>query len=163
MRRFHLIGEKPLIFGQTIFQSVLERLEADEAERFREDEPVITIRGLNSSFVAHDPGRTDFGPDIFSNLQSAYFAYSSDDLGEQTAKAPTPVKPAHLNRLQLAEIARDLDLNAQDTLETLARKRRAFAQENHPDVIPEEWRESANIRMKLANLLIDEAQKQLIK
>ena len=152
-----------LIFGQTIFQSVLERLEADEAARILEDTPIIAIRGLSSGFVAQDPGRAYSGPDTYSNLQLAYFAYSSDEHGEQNAKPEPPVKPAHLNRLRLAEIARDLDLNANDTLETLARKRRAFAQENHPDVIPEEWRESANIRMKLANLLIDEAQKQLSK
>ena len=152
-----------MIFGQTIFQSVLERLEADEAERIPEDKPVISIRGLNSGFVAHDPVRVNSGPDTYSNLHSAYFAYMQDEPENTVPMTSPPVKPAHLNRLRLAEIARDLDLNAEDTLDTLARKRRAFAQENHPDLIPEEWRESANVRMKLANLLIDEAQKRLSK
>jgi len=152
-----------LIFGQTIFQSVLERLEADEAERALEEKPVITIRGLSSGFVAQEPARAYTGPDTFSNLQSAYFAYMPEEASAPQAKSEPPVKPAHLNRLRLAEVARDLDLNINDTLETLARKRRAFAQENHPDLIPEEWRDSANIRMKLANLLIDEAQKLLSK
>lgn len=159
-----------MIFGQTIFQSVLERLEAESAEKAVDELPTMSIRGLNTGFVAAKPGDTTFddNSDSYSNLHSAYFAYQSDDSEVvQTQKPatpdPKPEKPAHLNRLRLAEIARDLDLNRDDTLETLARKRRAFAQENHPDVTASEWRESANVRMKLANLLIDEAQKLLLK
>jgi hypothetical protein len=158
-----------VIFGQTIFQSVLERLEAEDAARELEDLPTPTVRGLKTGFVARDLSSdiATKSSDDYSHLHSAYFAYPLDDETFATTRVPQqdpppkPPVPVHLERLRLAQVAEDLDLAATDTIETLARKRRMFAQDNHPDRVPEEWRQKANTRMKLANLLIDQAQKLL--
>jgi hypothetical protein len=53
-----------------------------------------------------------------------------------------------------------MGLSASDTPANLQAKRRAFARANHPDLVPSVWRDEATTRMKIANLLIDEALKQ---
>jgi hypothetical protein len=155
-----------VIFGQTLFQSVLERLEAERSALKEADPPKIAIKGFNSGFVAQNPhaDEQETGRNIHSALNGEYLAYSMDDSERQALLSSfvTPkqaVKPPHLDRLSLAEIAADLDLQGSDTAETLARKRRKFALENHPDLVPADWRDSATLRMKLGNLLIDEALK----
>ncbi|OLP54324.1 hypothetical protein BJF92_15130 [Rhizobium rhizosphaerae] len=75
--------------------------------------------------------------------------------------APPPPPPAHLLRLSPEEIAGELALSAQDTLESLAAKRRRFARANHPDAHDGAWREAATRRMTIANMLIDEAARRL--
>lgn len=74
---------------------------------------------------------------------------------------PAPVIPAHLVRLSLEEIAEDLGIAPTDDRERLAERRRQFAKLNHPDRIDADFRERATKRMKIANLLIDEAIRRL--
>ncbi len=40
-------------------------------------------------------------------------------------------------------------------------RRRAFARENHPDRVPEEFREQATIRMTTANRLVEAALRKM--
>ncbi len=69
--------------------------------------------------------------------------------------------PDFLSRTSLAEVAEELALADDETHVTLAAKRRAFAALNHPDRIPAAFRTNATVRMKLANMLIDEASRQV--
>ena len=43
----------------------------------------------------------------------------------------------------------------------LAKRRRAFAMQNHPDRLPDTQRERAELRMRVANMLIDEAKRKI--
>lgn len=58
-----------------------------------------------------------------------------------------------------ADITRELGLGVRRQAVELARIRRAFAFKNHPDRVPAHLRERALQRMKLANMLIDEARR----
>lgn len=69
--------------------------------------------------------------------------------------------PAHLKRVLPQEVAGELALSSADTVQTLSDKRRSFAKANHPDGVDRLFREQATTRMKIANLLIDEAIRRL--
>lgn len=69
-----------------------------------------------------------------------------------------PSDPRSQGRTETAEeIARELGLRSDATVEELKRIRRLYALSNHPDVSAEGGREAATRRMQIANLLIDEA------
>ena len=143
-----------MLFGQSIFQSVLERLKAEADAESDEDVSVShQIRGLNSSFVATS---IEPPPADGARLQQAYRDYMPEE------KPPAPKRmPAHLTRISPADVALELDIRPADTAATLADKRRSFAKANHPDGIDPLFRDNATIRMKTANLLIDEAIRRL--
>ena len=156
-----------MLLGQSVFQSVLTRLKDEQVEEEAEENgPSFRISGLGTGFVAE----TAEGPTAAAaNELDAYFAFPAEpDIAalpeEQTpaplAEAPPPV-PAHLLRLTPEEIAADLALGPDETAASLAEKRRLFAKANHPDGVPEEFRDSATIRMQTANLLIDRAIREL--
>lgn len=155
-----------MLLGQSIFQSVLTRLEdeqqdADEAAPEGAD---FRIRGLGAGFVTPE-GK----PAAAEADTGAYFDHLADwlaqqpaaeaDSGEDDAQTAneTPVMPPHLERLTEAEIAEDLAISPKDSEATLNDKRRQFAKLNHPDRVAPQFRENATIRMKTANLLIDRA------
>lgn len=71
----------------------------------------------------------------------------------EAAGAPTEA----MLSIDPAEISRELGLSVQRQAAELARIRRAFAFRNHPDRVAPHLRERAMQRMKLANMLIDEA------
>ncbi|MCA1404862.1 hypothetical protein I6F26_09315 [Ensifer sp. IC3342] len=144
------------MFGMSVFQSVLERLKAEqEGEASNEDAGEQVFRhgmgGFPQGFIA------DTSPAItaFEEVQRAY--------GELLpAESTQPrVMPDYLKRTSLAEVAAELALEEQETAATLAAKRRRFAAANHPDKLGAEFRANATIRMKLANMLIDEASRRL--
>ncbi|WP_421591913.1 hypothetical protein [Shinella sp. M27] len=152
------------MFGMTVFESVLERLKAearqaeeDAAEEAVEDDGPGEIRGLNSGFAGIGTGST------FVSGSQAAAAYL--DLYEeprptppepQPAPEPPPAPPRHLLRIAPDEIAEDLALTGKESMNDLLTRRRSFARENHPDRAPEELRANATLRMKIANMLIDE-------
>ncbi|MGV8938052.1 MAG: hypothetical protein ACOH2J_13080 [Allorhizobium sp.] len=149
-------------FGVSLFQSVLERLAAENQED-EADSAVVhhRIRGLNSGFVV---AAADIAATNQTQLQDAYLSLMPDeeeDLASAVDDSVPQVMPAHLARVSPDEIAADLDLSPQDTAATLAEKRRAFARLNHPDRIDALYSDNATTRMKIANLLIDEAQRRL--
>ena len=65
--------------------------------------------------------------------------------------------PEHLGRLSPEDVAADLAIGAEDTQTDLAQRRRAFARLNHPDQVDPAYADKANIRMMIANRLVDEA------
>lgn len=143
------------MFGMSVFQSVLERLKTEEDE----GETAATALAATprapycaTPFVA---GANENGSAAHSAVERAYFDASFIE------PPPTEPMPAFLNRTSLEEVAEELDLDEQETLGTLAAKRRSFAAANHPDRLPQDYRANATVRMKLANMLIDEASRQL--
>jgi len=149
------------MFGMSVFQSVLERLKAEEDEdgaTHEELAPSANIRGLNAGFVGNlaSSGMADGDA-----VRRAYFDTSSEDMLAPPKPAPKPVMPDHLCRIRPEQIASDLGLTDTENPAGLADKRRRFAAENHPDRHHPDFRGNATIRMKIANLLIDEAQRRL--
>lgn len=55
------------------------------------------------------------------------------------------------------DIARELGLSRNPSVDELKRIRRLYALSNHPDVATDGSRDAATRRMQIANLLIDEA------
>ncbi|OCP23033.1 MULTISPECIES: hypothetical protein [unclassified Ensifer] len=141
------------MFGMSVFQSVLERLKTEEAEE-ETAETEISAASCAPSF-AFVAGGADRASAARSAVERAYFDASFVE--------PPPVEPMpeFLNRISLAEVAEELALGERETLATLAAKRRSFAATNHPDRLPQDYRTNATVRMKLANMLIDEASRQL--
>jgi hypothetical protein len=151
-----------MILGQSIFDAVLDRLkeEIDETsspEGFGVDPPSIAVRGLNPGFIsALNSTPSAAGSE---RLQDAYFAFSDD-------APPTPSDAEHdletrFARLTPQEIAEDMGLTSGADAARLHALRREFARTNHPDRVPDAWRDAATVRMKIANLLIDEALKRV--
>ena len=153
-----------MLFKQSLFQSVLDRLDSEEDEPEKE-EAAHRIRGLNVSFAA-----TILGGET-PEAQRPDEAYR-DNLGDpvilselEPEPAPQepepPVIPEHLSRTSREEVAAELAITSDLARETLQEKRRNFAKANHPDGVAALFREQATIRMTLANQLIDEAIRRL--
>ena len=156
------------MFGLTVFESVLERLKA-EARQAGEEETAVEardesgpgeVRGLTSGFAGLGAGGT------FVSGSQAAAAYL--DLYEEPAPVslepqhPAPYEPPpHLLRIAPEEVAEDLALGGKESIDELLARRRSFARENHPDRAPEELRANATLRMKIANMLIDETIRRL--
>ncbi|MCF6367534.1 hypothetical protein [Rhizobium halophilum] len=151
-----------MLFGRSVFQSVLTRLDEEAKEEVAATPPGFRVAGLPSGFVAATEENTSFNParaglayrDVLDNLAPSEVTPSAPPVEEQQV-------PTHLLRLDEADIAEDLALGSEETTATLAEKRRQFAKNNHPDRVPEAWRDSATLRMKTANLLIDRALREL--
>ncbi|MBY3513011.1 hypothetical protein HFN76_12275 [Rhizobium laguerreae] len=164
-----------MLFGQSVFQSVLERLKAedktDEDAGARAAHRVPGLgTGLAFDVMAFDVMALDVMEGVSAGSQrvgQAYFDNLDLDaaaaIAEEPAAAPPPepVMPDHLARIAPEEIAAELAIAAADTQQTLNEKRRAFAKANHPDGVAEPFRDNANRRMMIANLLIDEAMRRL--
>ncbi|MBY5535211.1 hypothetical protein HFO42_14015 [Rhizobium leguminosarum] len=169
-----------MLFGQSVFQSVLERLKAedktDEDAGARAAHRVPGLgTGLAFDVMAFDVMALDvMALDVMEGVSAgshrvgqAYFdnldldAAAAIAQGPAAAPPPEPVIPDHLARIAPEEIAAELAIAAADTQQTLNEKRRAFAKANHPDGVAELFRDNANRRMMIANLLIDEAMRRL--
>ncbi|NKM29143.1 hypothetical protein [Rhizobium laguerreae] len=164
-----------MLFGQSVFQSVLERLKAeDETDEDAGARAAHRVPGLGTGLafdvMAFDVMALDVMEGISAASQrvgQAYFDNLDLDaaaaIAEEpaTAPPPEPVMPDHLARIAPEEIAAELAIAAADTQQTLNEKRRAFAKANHPDGVAELFRDNANRRMMIANLLIDEAMRRL--
>lgn len=151
------------MFGMTVFESVLERLKAeaheaaeDEAEA-QEESGGAQVRGLTSGFTGLGTAST-----FVSSPQAAaaYLdLYEDPKPPEPQPPPPTEAPPApspHLLRTTPEEVAEDLALTGREDIDALTARRRSFARENHPDRAPAELRSNATLRMKIANMLIDE-------
>lgn len=145
-----------MILGLSLFDTVLHRLSQEEADAPAQGPARLAgMRGFNASFIGAG-SRPDRGQDS-EQLDVTFSAYTSD----MFAPPPKPAPDVSMfKRLSPGEIARDINLLASDTPVELHLKRRNFARMNHPDRAPEDWRDAATTRMKIANLLIDEALKE---
>jgi hypothetical protein len=159
-------------FGQSVFQSVLERLDAEDEETGESDGNAShRIQGLNSSFAAsvrEGVSAASIRPDqaYIDNLDQEKPAVVLEARAEEPqqpeALVPAPpIMPPHLLRTSPQDVAAELAISSQDTLQSLNDKRRAFAKANHPDGVAPAFRDNATARMMIANLLIDEALRRL--
>ncbi|MBB3655048.1 hypothetical protein FHX15_000247 [Rhizobium sp. BK650] len=157
-----------MLFGQSIFQSVLERLK-QENEAAGETEAPATHRVSGfSTGLAFDvlegvsAASQRVGQAYFDNLGAEPgIPEPSIEEPPRPAAEPEPVMPGHLARTSPEDIAAELAISIADTLQTLNEKRRTFAKANHPDSVAPPFRDNANRRMMIANLLIDEALRRL--
>ncbi|MET3855684.1 hypothetical protein [Rhizobium sp. OAE497] len=164
-----------MLFGQSVFQSVLERLKAEEGGDDDEagDQPVVhRVHGFSTglafdvmegvSAAGQKPGQAYFDNLEFEAPPPVPEAVAVEPEPEPVPEPePEPVMPEHLSRTAPADIAAELAISAADTVQSLGEKRRAFAKLNHPDRVAPQFRDNATRRMTLANLLIDEAVRRL--
>ncbi|RUM07422.1 hypothetical protein [Rhizobium chutanense] len=154
-----------MLFGQSVFQSVLERLKAEDETADEAEAPAVhRVAGLGTglafdvmegvSVASQRPGQA-----YFDNLEHEAAAGPVEK--PAPLAPPEPVMPDHLTRTAPQEVAAELAISAADTPLTLGEKRRAFARANHPDGVALPFRDNATKRMMLANLLIDEALRRL--
>ena len=142
-----------MIVGLSTFDTVYDRLSEEGADMAPSPRAAWSgIRGFNSGYAG--TASVAQGQPSAEPFAAAYREFAM----EAVAPPPEPeFDTTPFTRLSAAEIARDLGLLATDPPAALQRKRRHFASLNHPDRTPEEWREAATTRMKIANQLIDEA------
>jgi len=143
-----------MLFGQSVFQSVVARLEREAEEEPPAEEPRADYasNGFSASLVfetaTQDPSSANRPLDSYLDFLEA----------PQPAPAPPPeTMPAHLTRTSLADVSEELAIDQNDTIESLGEKRRSFARLNHPDMVSVPFRDNATKRMTAANLLIDQA------
>lgn len=155
-------GEHRMLFGQSVFQSVVERLKQEREDEDTQPLPPAghRIAGFSSGFVV---GTSSAAPQPGHGSLDAYLAFLADPAPPpepQPEPEPEPI-PAHLEKTSLADVSAELAIHETDTAATLAEKRRAFARLNHPDGVKPEFRHNATLRMTAANLLIDQAIRML--
>ncbi|MCP8894069.1 hypothetical protein KYK29_03940 [Shinella daejeonensis] len=146
-----------MMFGMSVFESVLERLR-QEADEGMSKEGTAADSREPAGRRSPSGGFTGLGTGApFVSGRQADAAYR--EIGEPATPAPAPppeAPPPHLLRIAPEEIAADLALTGKETVEALLARRRAFARDNHPDRAPAALRANATLRMKIANMLIDE-------
>lgn len=141
-----------MLFGRSVFESVVERLSAEEAEKAEMTDDAVHYRvsGLNTGFVQ------ETGHGLHADTGWAKGQYL-DVMDGEPWTPPPPEMPAHLRRLSEDEIAEDLGLSSDDDMAALQAKRRSFAMTNHPDRVHASFMDAAHIRMTIANRMVDEA------
>jgi hypothetical protein len=149
-----------MLFGQSVFQSVVERLKQEKEDEGAEPPPPADhrIAGFSSGFVVDT--HIEAPPAANGNLD-AYLAFLEDAAPPAEPESEPEPMPAHLEKTSLADVSAELAIQETDTAATLAEKRRAFARLNHPDRVKPQFRHNATLRMTAANLLIDQAFRML--
>lgn len=148
-----------MLFGKSVFQSVVDRLNEEAEEQTPAEEPAFRINGLPASFVPEQPTfSSEASPEAADQRLDAYLFMMPEEVEPPEPEPETPPPPpAWLERLSPGEVAEDLGIEASDDRDRLQERRRHFARENHPDRIAADYRDAATMRMKIANGLIDEA------
>ncbi|MBO9125183.1 MULTISPECIES: hypothetical protein [unclassified Rhizobium] len=165
-----------MLFGQSLFQSVLDRLKEEDGESVEEAAPVSHRMPGFTTGLAFDVMEGVSAPSAqpgqayFDNLEFETPRETTNDAPPaepspapvaeplpEIEPEPEPVMPEHLARTALPEIAAELAISANDTVQSLSDKRRGFAKANHPDRVHPLFRDNATKRMTIANQLIDEA------
>lgn len=141
-----------MVFGKSIFQSVLDRLDTENQQDEGDEAAAFRMAGLNTGFVVEGIGHST---PVACQPDAAYLAFAADPASEAITPFGPPQIPAHLARLKPEEIADELKISNADTIHSLSEKRRAFARTNHPDGVSVEFRANATQRMTIANQLID--------
>lgn len=148
-----------MLFGKSVFQSVVDRLNEQAEEQTPVEEPAFRINGLPASFVPEQPAfSSEASPEALDQRLDAYLFMMPEEVEPPEPEPETPPPPpAWLERLSPGEVAEDLGIEASDDRDRLQERRRQFARLNHPDRVAADYRDAATIRMKIANGLIDEA------
>lgn len=141
------------IFGKSLFETVLDGIEADLPEE--EEEEAAPPR--SPRVVAHFLADTSFS----EREEERPLGTLYEDFGDPPLPEPelplSPEPPDWLERLSDLEISEDLGLASGMTRAQIRERRRAFALGNHPDRVAEEFRAPATIRMTVANRLVETA------
>jgi hypothetical protein len=151
--------EARMLFGKSLFQSVVDRLDEEAEEQVPAEEQTFRISGLPAGFVPTPPAAPSPPADPGTDQRlDAYLFLMPDDAEPAEPEPPAPpLPPDWLGRLSREEIVQDLGIEPSDDREKLQERRRHFARDNHPDRVAADYREAATLRMKIANGLIDEA------
>lgn len=80
----------------------------------------------------------------------------------EAAGSAVESEPVELPPVEPEAISRELGLNGNIPVATLAHIRRAFAFRNHPDRVAPHLRQRAMQRMQVANMLIDDARRRAL-
>lgn len=144
-----------MLFGQSVFQSVVARLEREaEDVAVEEPAPAFTARPFSPGTL-FETAKQDVEP---ANRPLEFYLDLLGDVPKPVEAEPEPeTMPEYLGRTSLSDVSDELAISEKDTLESLSEKRRAFARLNHPDTVSPAFRHNANLRMTAANLLIDQA------
>ncbi len=157
-----------MLFGQSVFQSVVTRLEREAEDMAAETEGADGHAEISLSrpFGFAPLGETTMDDDAPANRPLDVYLDQVMEAQQQVAGAvdvepandavPDPM-PAHLEKTSLEDVAAELAIDGTDTLDSLGDKRRRFARTNHPDSVAPAFRHNATLRMTAANLLIDQA------
>ncbi|WP_235911693.1 hypothetical protein [Mesorhizobium xinjiangense] len=158
-------------FSKSEFAALLDELIETRAREAEEGDGASAARG-HASMPFSYVGTQDAAEAFFASVPGEVVA----DLYRQNARAqgapiaidnppgiesPDPAPP--LPSIDPAEIARELTLTANRIPHDIDRIRRAFAFANHPDRVDPALRERAEIRMRIANMLIDQVKKKVTK
>ncbi|WP_377296443.1 hypothetical protein [Rhizobium sp. SGZ-381] len=151
-----------MLFGRSVFQTILTRLDVEAPDDTPAPSPSYRVAGLTSGFVMAAGAAPDAEAAGFDDPYRSALDGFAEEVRQQPGDRPEPlppVMPAELARLSEQEVAEDLGILPTDSHETLAERRRTFARHNHPDSVDALFRDRANTRMMLANMLIDRAQR----
>lgn len=155
-----------MLFGKSLFQSVVDRLASERPEVTEEERPqgkAVRGGGVAASFLAVAPEADEADEQrlyVDPYREALAAAPPATPKPTEVAEAPPPM-PSHLKRLSEKEVREDLGLGPHDDAPRLAELRRNFARLNHPDRVPARYRAQATMRMMIANALIDDALLQI--
>lgn len=146
------------MFARKDFASYLDRLLARDRgeERVHVEGPSLHVDLLDQieRIKTNTPSLAD---------EPAIERYRAAELAleEAAPRVGTAAKAwAARNSIDVADIARELAIPKGARSSQLDKLRRSFAQANHPDLAPQEMRQRAEMRMQIANMLIDKAKSQ---
>lgn len=149
------------------FASLLNELHA--AARQKETVDSVNAPALRHDLLAHierlrDDNKLVFGCDVHEEYMENAGDISCDAVPNHIEDEAEPsLEPAleDLFFLDPGTIARELNLRKMRSIAEIDKARRSFAMRYHPDRMPEKLRERAKLRMQIANMLIDEAKRNM--
>ena len=147
------------VFGKSLFETVLDGMETDEDEDEEDLAEPVYAKGLGGGFIIGATMGDDNAHAGFGHLYDDYLDTEIDVAEPEIEISAEP--PPWLERISSDQVSEDLTLVTGMTKLQLKARRRAFARANHPDTVLPEYREAANIRMTLANQLLDAAVRKL--
>ena len=137
----------------TNFATVLKEVEADA-------DPVGDVRGPQFGFASAvfsaDLGDTVSAQHRLQDLENLFDIESLPEPDPQSEREKQAIE-ARMAKQSPDEIRLELELHPGLKRAELQQRRRSFAASNHPDRLPEEFRNAAEQRMKTANALLDTA------
>jgi hypothetical protein len=139
------------------FAAMLDELIAESVPEPQQPvRPTVPFDYLSVAEALHS-GRIRVSPD---NVTAEY--RDAEAMAEALFAAAEAAKAdeAELPSTEPSAISKELGLSASIAPDELARKRRAFAFKNHPDRVAPHLRQRAMVRMQVANMLIDEAERR---
>lgn len=100
-------------------------------------------------------------PPVADSVVAAEYANAFEPF-EQPVSEAAPARLLEPPPVDAAAVSAELDLSRLDAA-GLGMARREFARRNHPDCVPASIRDAALARMQIANAMIDEAEKLLLR